>query len=687
MIGIIAAIIAFKKGHKTFAGWMGAWAALAIILLIAGYPQLSVGPGALFLIIAINMKKIEPSKAEVKVGGTLTKPTKEPVKESTTITPAPETNAKGSTPTVKNALPPSMVWVCPDCGERNEKEICQSCGRVHRGNEKVEPRLPDPEDAQVTVPEKTPASEKAQVLDEEIKTTSKDEAEKKRSEIFYFDSDGNITTKEKAVRAIIKEYDESGNVVKEIFGRITPQEKSASSFEEAVEEIRMGLTGDPEKDREYLSQQIRRYQDHPDHHEITKECGRLLFATLSDSEKDDWEAAMHADDHFRNTAETNKPLLILKRRKNGERIDLDKPVTIMGKDSDADIQLDSPKADEVNAVILLKSNMWFVANDFCSRALTVNGKRVQPGERRQLNKGDVIYIAEVETFDVIECVNGAPIEQFGTPVSGFTGFIGDGNPFSLKNVAAKIEDYLESGQLAHAKMLGDTVINSVMTQKEEKIDGHLCFNSPIEIVVHKAVHQDEEFRPLTDDDYTAFLLAYAKSLICSATDTSSDYKSLFEKATEYLKITAELSPENADVWEHLSYMALAEGDKDSSLQCLKMSLAFAYRKTGPCSLANAYRALSYYYYRDNKIISAAALYSAMKACGMEDHELLDKLHSKGVHDIPLKNYKQILNDNNLLTGFGPYVEAAALYLSDPSQNIPLDAETKELVREIKSTMP
>ena len=49
------------------------------------------------------------------------------------------------------------------------------------------------------------------------------EAEKKddRSEIVYFDKDGRITTKDKAVRAVIREYDEKGNLIREVFGSVS----------------------------------------------------------------------------------------------------------------------------------------------------------------------------------------------------------------------------------------------------------------------------------------------------------------------------------------------------------------------------------------------------------------------------------------------------------------------------------
>ncbi len=57
MLGIIAAIIAAVKGHKTFAWVMGVWSALEIVLLLAKSPY-AVGPGGLFVIIALCMSNL-----------------------------------------------------------------------------------------------------------------------------------------------------------------------------------------------------------------------------------------------------------------------------------------------------------------------------------------------------------------------------------------------------------------------------------------------------------------------------------------------------------------------------------------------------------------------------------------------------------------------------------------------------
>lgn len=57
MLGIIATIIAAKKGHTTFAWVVGIWSAIEIILLLCRSPY-AFGPGALFVFIAIGMTNL-----------------------------------------------------------------------------------------------------------------------------------------------------------------------------------------------------------------------------------------------------------------------------------------------------------------------------------------------------------------------------------------------------------------------------------------------------------------------------------------------------------------------------------------------------------------------------------------------------------------------------------------------------
>lgn len=57
------------------------------------------------------------------------------------------------------------------------------------------------------------------------------------------------------------------------------------SFDEIMEKITEGLTGDFETDEKYLDQQAEIYRDHPLRKEIIRACGRLLFQLMPEEKK------------------------------------------------------------------------------------------------------------------------------------------------------------------------------------------------------------------------------------------------------------------------------------------------------------------------------------------------------------------------------------------------------------------
>ena len=63
MLGIIATIIAAVKGHKTFAWVIGVWSAIEIVLLLSKSPY-AVGPGGLFVIIALCMSNLNKKEKD-----------------------------------------------------------------------------------------------------------------------------------------------------------------------------------------------------------------------------------------------------------------------------------------------------------------------------------------------------------------------------------------------------------------------------------------------------------------------------------------------------------------------------------------------------------------------------------------------------------------------------------------------
>lgn len=104
MFGIIATIIAAKKGHSGYAIFTGIWTAIAIILALTAGPQYGFGPGILFMFIAIGMKDERKNDETAKA------------------------TAESNVPEVRN----QHKFVCTACGNFSTGwyQTCPHCGAV-----------------------------------------------------------------------------------------------------------------------------------------------------------------------------------------------------------------------------------------------------------------------------------------------------------------------------------------------------------------------------------------------------------------------------------------------------------------------------------------------------------------------------------------------------------------------------
>ena len=137
MAGIIATIIAAKKGHNTFAWVIGVWTAIAIVLALCGMAGIAIAPGWIFLVIAIGMKK-EPeggnsdSVSKTPVGynmqGTVPAQNQAPMPAAISLEPSV---AQDDEIVVMRMSPvPAAIRFCRYCGQELEPgaKFCRRCG-------------------------------------------------------------------------------------------------------------------------------------------------------------------------------------------------------------------------------------------------------------------------------------------------------------------------------------------------------------------------------------------------------------------------------------------------------------------------------------------------------------------------------------------------------------------------------
>lgn len=74
------------------------------------------------------------------------------------------------------------------------------------------------------------------------------------------------------------------------------------TYEEIIEQIKDGLTGDSKADIAYLREQMENYKDHPMGKEILRECGRIIYSVLPDDRKDEFSRLVDMEDLKLDTA-------------------------------------------------------------------------------------------------------------------------------------------------------------------------------------------------------------------------------------------------------------------------------------------------------------------------------------------------------------------------------------------------
>ena len=85
------------------------------------------------------------------------------------------------------------------------------------------------------------------------------------------------------------------------------------SFEEIMNEITGGLTGDADQDVAYLQEQMARYSGHEMGKEVSRACGRMMFEIIPDENKDEFSRAVGNSQKAMNTAFSEAKYRIYKK--------------------------------------------------------------------------------------------------------------------------------------------------------------------------------------------------------------------------------------------------------------------------------------------------------------------------------------------------------------------------------------
>jgi DNA-binding response OmpR family regulator len=91
-------------------------------------------------------------------------------------------------------------------------------------------------------------------------------------------------------------------------------------------------------------------------------------------------------------------LLFISGLQQGESVQVESDIMIIGRDASADIQLDSPFISRQHAEIRREGGYWYIIDLFSKNGVFRNMSRIEPGESVPLHDRDEVQIGSVSVF-------------------------------------------------------------------------------------------------------------------------------------------------------------------------------------------------------------------------------------------------------------------------------------------------
>lgn len=140
---------------------------------------------------------------------------------------------------------------------------------------------------------------------------------------------------------------------------------------------------------------------------VCRKCGKEShFSTLTSprfEKEDDTDYVMLPQDI---TTILYSDTLHLTQESTGEEFSMHKPLIRVGRHSECDLRIDSSKkyVARLHASFVFEGNIWFLRDDNSKNGTWLNGQKIKPGVKYQLNADDKIDFAHSEIF-IFEKVN------------------------------------------------------------------------------------------------------------------------------------------------------------------------------------------------------------------------------------------------------------------------------------------
>ncbi len=306
-----------------------------------------------------------------------------------------------------------------------------------------------------------------------------------------------------------------------------------------------------------------------------------------------------------------------------------------------------------------------ITNDLEDRARWLMG-RVEYFRRRGVPERK-LYILE---FRILQYMPDFVVRNF----SQFYTFLRE----DISSIYVAVEFHLDKGNFAAAKKIADPLAQLLEKNKAALIDGHHCHQNSFELAMCTLETRKVLETPSTKDNYTAFLVAYAR--ILQNTKDASGKRFLMCESRKYLRWAQSMSPQNASVWLYLG--ASYNEDEQMQLDCYQKALHYCYLKDDPYGLTAIYKHLAIsYWFRDHADVTAA-LRELVVRLGDDAMELAFLLKKRSTPD--RTPFRTVLQKLGIQIGFSDFVKETAEFLSNREGKLRDHSEIQKIINTVQT---
>lgn len=250
----------------------------------------------------------------------------------------------------------------------------------------------------------------------------------------------------------------------------------------------------------------------------------------------------------------------------------------------------------------------------------------------------------------------------------------------ISSIYITMELLMAKGDYVAAKKIADPLAAYLESHKTKLIDGHHCHQNSFETALYTLEARRTIPTQSTKDNYTAFLVAYARILQNTKIVRHNQEMFRMAESRKYLKWAQEMSPQNASVW---LYLGVSYNDNEElQLEYYKKALQYCYLKDGDYGLTKIYECLAMHYWGKNKIEVVTALKELITALDGNPFMLTFLLSKRNVP--ASRPFQDVLRKYSIQVGFSDLVLQTVDFLEDPRAGVQNNQEVQALMQEIRT---